>query len=230
MPLLEPAQVAPAFSLPDQSGSIHTLAQYRGKKVVLYFYPQDDSPKCTDQACAFRDVIPQAAKLNAVILGISPDTADSHAHFAKKFQLPFAILADVSNAKGIPPTSNAFGTWVEKNMYGKKFWGVARVTYLIDERGLIQRRWGKVKVEGHAQEVLDALRDAGGAGGKGGAGSSMIESKPSSKATVAKPNAKKTTSNITTSKKPTVKKSLAKKPLAKSGKKPAKKSGNKPTN
>lgn len=168
MPLLNPSTPAPPFRLQDQSGVTHTLDQYRGKKVVLYFYPEDDSPKCTQQACAFRDVIPHAGKLNAVILGVSPDSADSHAKFAAKFSLPFPLLADVPNAKGIPPVADAYGAWVEKNMYGKKFWGVARVTYLIDEQGTIARRWGRVIVDGHAQEVLDALQG----------GETVIEAKP----------------------------------------------------
>ena len=168
MPLLDPTQPAPSFRLPDQSGTIHTLAQYRGKKVVLYFYPEDDTPKCTDEACGFRDLIPNPAGLNAVILGVSPDTSESHAKFAAKFSLAFPLLADVPDAKGVPAIANAYGAWVEKNMYGKKFWGVARVTYLIDEEGKIARRWGRVIVDGHAQEVLDALRGGG----------SVIEAKP----------------------------------------------------
>jgi peroxiredoxin Q/BCP len=184
MPLLDPTQPAPSFRLPDQSGSVHTLEQYRGKKIVLYFYPEDDTPKCTDEACGFRDVIPTASSLNAVILGVSPDTSESHAKFAAKFSLPFPLLADVPGPKGVPAVANAYGAWVEKNMYGKKFWGVARVTYLIDEEGKIARRWGRVIVDGHAQEVLEALRSGG----------SVIEAKPkaSGGARRAKPGKKST--------------------------------------
>jgi peroxiredoxin Q/BCP len=174
MPLLEPGQPAPSFRLPDQRGTIHTLEQYRGRRIVLYFYPEDDTPKCTDQACGFRDAIANPGEFNAVILGVSPDGTESHAAFADKFSLPFALLADVPDARGVPGACNAFGTWVEKNMYGKKFWGVARVTYLIDERGVIARRWGRVIVDGHAAEVLAALRGE----------ENVVELKPGAKKTL----------------------------------------------
>ncbi len=209
MPLIDPGSPAPAFSLPDAQGATHTLASYRGRPVVLYFYPKDDTSACTAEACAFRDALPRFEKLGrAAVLGVSPDNAKSHAKFAAKFDLAFPLLADVPSASGIPAACNAFGVWAEKSMYGKKYMGVVRTTYLIDAQGRVARRWDKVKVEGHADEVLAALAELTGAA-------------PVTKAPTAKTPAKKPAAKKAPAKKPVVKKAPAKKSSA--GKPAAKK-------
>lgn len=157
MPLIEVGSRAAAFSLTDQNGKLHTLAAYKGRKVVLYFYPKDDTPGCTDQACQFRDGLSDLNGLNAVVLGVSPDDAASHLKFAKKHGLTFPLLADVPPKGGEPAVCEAYGVWQEKSMYGKKYMGVVRTTYLIDEKGVVKQRWDKVSVPGHAAEVLAAL-------------------------------------------------------------------------
>jgi len=143
---------APDFSLADQNGAVHTLKQYAGKWVVLYFYPKDDTPGCTKEACSFRDNLGAVTKKGAVILGVSGDSTASHKKFATKYDLPFPLLADTEKA-----VINAYGVWKEKNMYGKKTMGVERSTFLIDPAGKIAAEWRKVKVDGHAEEVLAAL-------------------------------------------------------------------------
>ena len=158
MALIEVGASAPAFELLDQDGTRHTLAQYRGRRVVLYFYPKDDTSGCTAQACQFRDATPAFGKLDAVVLGVSPDGVASHEKFAGKYGLTFPILADVPAGAGTPRVCSAYGVWQEKSMYGKKYMGVVRTTYLIDAQGKVERRWDKVSVEGHAEEVLAALR------------------------------------------------------------------------
>jgi peroxiredoxin Q/BCP len=140
---------APAFSLNDQKNKKHTLADYKGKFVVLYFYPKDDTPGCTKEACSFRDDVSQFKKRSAVVLGVSPDDEASHQKFIEKFSLPFDLLADTAQK-----TCNDYGVWQEKSMYGKKYMGVVRTTYLIGPDGKVAHRWDKVSVDGHQTEVL----------------------------------------------------------------------------
>ena len=143
---------APSFVLPDQNGRTHTLEAYRGQKVVLYFYPKDNTPGCTKQACAFGELYPQFTEKGAVVLGVSKDSVASHKKFAEKYGLPFTILSD-EELKAI----KAYDVWQEKNMYGKKTMGVVRTTYLIDENGVIVRAFSKVKAEENPQQMLDTL-------------------------------------------------------------------------
>jgi peroxiredoxin Q/BCP len=159
MPLINPGQRAPAFSLPDQNGRMHELSKHLGKPVVLYFYPKDDTPGCTIQACAFRDHLPHFRKSQAEVFGVSPDDSSSHAKFAEKFNLNFTLLADHPEGNDAPPVCDAYGVWQERMMYGRRMMGVVRTTYLIDPQGKVAQRWDKVKVEGHAEEVLAAVGD-----------------------------------------------------------------------
>ena len=143
---------APAFSAPDQSGKTVSLSNFAGKKVVLYFYPKDDTPGCTVEACSFRDEHTAFQKKGAVVLGVSPDTAKSHAKFAGKFSLPFTLLADEGHK-----IAEAYGVWVEKSMYGKKYMGVERSTFVIDAKGKLAAIYRKVKPAEHTAEVLAGL-------------------------------------------------------------------------
>ncbi len=152
--LLSPGKSAPAFELADQQGKSHRLKDYRGRWVVLYFYPKDDTPGCTKEACAFRDASEQFDQAKAVVLGVSPDDTGSHLKFAQKFKLPFTLLADVEKT-----VCQAYGVWQEKSMYGRKYMGVARTTYLIDPAGKVARVWEKVKVDGHEADVLAAIEE-----------------------------------------------------------------------
>ena len=144
---------APAFSLEDQSGKTVKLSDFKGKTVVLYFYPKDDTPGCTREACAFRDEHSALQKAGAVVLGVSPDSGPSHAKFAGKYKLPFPLLADTDHA-----VSEKYGAWGEKSLYGRKFVGITRSTFLIDGSGKVARVWPKVKVDGHVDEVLAAVK------------------------------------------------------------------------
>ncbi|MEM6259326.1 MAG: thioredoxin-dependent thiol peroxidase [Planctomycetota bacterium] len=153
--MIEPGKAAPAFHLADQDGNKHRLSQYKGKWVVLYFYPKDNTPGCTTQACGFRDAETQLQAQGAVVLGISPDDQKSKAKFAGKFDLNFPVLADV-DAK----TCEKYGVWQEKSMYGKTYMGVVRTTFLIDPNGKVAQRFDKVKVKGHTEAVLEALEAA----------------------------------------------------------------------
>jgi peroxiredoxin Q/BCP len=150
---LEEGAAAPAFSLTADDGSQVKLAALKGSPVVLYFYPKDDTPGCTREACAFRDRQKELAKLGAKVFGVSPDDVASHVKFRDKFQLNFPLLADPEHK-----LAEAYGAWREKNMYGKKSMGVQRSTFLIDARGKVAKVWKRVQVDGHDQEVLDALR------------------------------------------------------------------------
>jgi peroxiredoxin Q/BCP len=152
MPLIEPGRKAPAFSLPDQAGRTHALKDYAGRPLVLYFYPKDDTPGCTAEACAFNDRLPDLSKVGAAVVGVSVLDVASKAKFAAKYGVTFPLLADADNA-----VAEKYGAWQEKRMYGKVYMGVARITYLIDASGTVARRWDKVKVDGHAAEVLAAI-------------------------------------------------------------------------
>ena len=150
---LEVGAVAPDFSVPTDGGEELTLSSLRGKKVVLYFYPKDDTPGCTKEACGFRDALPDYSAVDAVILGVSKDSVAKHDKFKAKYELPFTLLSDAEGA-----ICEAYGTWVEKSMYGRKYMGIERATFLIDEAGLVQGIWRKVKVKGHVDQVLEAAR------------------------------------------------------------------------
>ncbi len=152
MPLIEPGKKAPAFSLKDQVGTTHRLADYAGRPVILYFYPKDDTPGCTKEACAFQDNLPRFGKGRAAVLGVSVLDEKSKAKFADKYSLTFPLLADPDHE-----IIEKYGAWQEKSMYGKKYMGVARITYLIGPDGKVVKRWDAVKVDGHAEEVLDAV-------------------------------------------------------------------------
>ncbi len=141
------------FSIKNQEGKLISLKDFRGKKVVLYFYPKDDTPGCTTEACGLRDVYDEILSLGAVVLGVSKDDEKSHVKFKDKYNLPFHLLADTDLE-----VIKAYGAWGEKKMYGKSFLGVQRITYLIDENGVIKKAWPKVSPDKHADEVLDALK------------------------------------------------------------------------
>ena len=153
MALIEPGKKAPSFSLPDQAGKVHSLADYAGQPVVIYFYPKDDTPGCTKESCAFQDNLPKFKKSKAAVLGMSMLDSKSKAKFAKKFDLTFPLLADEDHA-----VMEKYGVWQEKSMYGRKYMGVARTTYLIGPDGKVVKRWDAVKVDGHAEEVLEAVQ------------------------------------------------------------------------
>lgn len=155
---LEVGQKAPAFALKDQHGVTHKLSQYKGSPLVVYFYPKDDTTACTKEACAFRDALSDFGALGVAVVGISPDDVESHARFASKQKLSFPILSDTPDENGTPPVCAAYGTWQEKSMYGRKYMGVVRTTFLIDGTGKIIHKWDKVSVAGHVEEVLGVLR------------------------------------------------------------------------
>jgi peroxiredoxin Q/BCP len=146
---------APDFTLADESGKPITLSKLKGSPIVLYFYPKDDTPGCTKEACAFRDAFGDFKRAGATILGVSPDGTASHAKFAKKFNLPFSLLADTDSK-----VCEAYGVWKEKNMYGRKYMGVERTTFVIDGKGNVLKVFPKVKVDGHSTAVLQAVKGA----------------------------------------------------------------------
>ena len=153
---------APAFSLQDQDGKPHALKDHAGKALVLYFYPKDDTSGCTAQACQFRDAKPALGKLGVAVLGVSPQDVKSKAKFAAKQDLNFPILADTkTDADGNPAVCAKYGVWAEKSMYGQTYMGVQRTTFLIGPDGTIAKRWDKVKVPGHAEDVLAAIQELG---------------------------------------------------------------------
>ena len=153
MPLIEPGKKAPAFSLKDQNGKVHKLSDYDGHPVVLYFYPKDDTSGCTKEACDFRDNLPRFKAGKAAVLGVSILDEASKAKFAGKHGLNFPLLADTEHA-----LAEKYGVWQKRSLYGRQFMGIARTTYLIDAEGKVARRWDKVKVDGHAGEVLAAVK------------------------------------------------------------------------
>lgn len=152
--MLEAGTKAPAFELPDQNGVIHTLEEFKGKKVVLYFYPKDNTAGCTKQACAFGELFPHFVEKGTVVIGVSKDSVASHKKFEQKFQLPFILLSDTELT-----AIQAYDVWKEKNMYGKKTMGVVRTTYLIDEDGVIIKAFGKVKAADNPQQMLSLLQE-----------------------------------------------------------------------
>ena len=152
MPSVEPGGKAPAFSLKDQDDKPHRLKDYAGRPVVLYFYPKDDTPGCTREACDFRDALPDFKKSKAAVLGVSILDTASKAKFARKHKVSFPLLADPDHA-----VAEKYGTWKKKSMYGKAYMGVARMTYLIGPDGKVAQRWDDVKVDGHAEAVLAAV-------------------------------------------------------------------------
>jgi peroxiredoxin Q/BCP len=152
MPLIDVGRKAPAFSLKDQSGNVHRLSDYAGRPLVLYFYPKDDTPGCTAEACAFRDALPRLKTSKAAVLGVSILDEASKARFAVKHDLSFPLLADENHE-----VADKYGAWQKRSMYGRSFMGVARTTYLIGADGRVVRRWDKVKVGGHVEEVLAAV-------------------------------------------------------------------------
>lgn len=150
--MLEAGTKAPAFALLDQDGNVHTLEEYRGKKVILYFYPRDNTPGCTKQACGFGELYPQFLEKGAVVLGISKDSVASHKKFEEKYRLPFTLLSDTELT-----AIKAYDVWQEKKNYGKVSMGVVRTTYLIDEQGMIVRAFGKVKAAENPAQMLAEL-------------------------------------------------------------------------
>jgi peroxiredoxin Q/BCP len=150
--MLKAGDAAPDFSLPDDEGKTRTLREFRGKRVVLFFYPKADTPGCTTEACEFRDALPRFGKLDAVIIGASPDSVEKQAKFKEKFSFPYSLLADRDHS-----LAEAFGVWKEKSMYGRTYMGVERTTFLIDEKGTISHVFEKVKPAGHAAEVAAVL-------------------------------------------------------------------------
>ena len=149
---LEIGQAAPDFTLVTDGGGTVALSALAGKTVVLYFYPKDDTPGCTREACAFRDAMPDLSAANAVVIGVSKDSPASHDRFKAKYQLPFILAADTDTA-----LAQAYGVWIEKKNYGKTYMGMDRATFVIDGSGVVRAVWRKVKVDGHAEKVLAAL-------------------------------------------------------------------------
>lgn len=152
---IEEGAKAPAFSLKDQSGKTVKLGDFKGQYVVLYFYPKDNTPGCTTEACDFRDQHTVLKKSGAVVLGVSPDDEKSHQKFAAKLELPFPLLVDEGHQ-----VAEKYGAWGEKSLYGKKFMGIIRSTFLIGPDGKVVKAWPKVKVNGHVDDVKAALKQA----------------------------------------------------------------------
>jgi peroxiredoxin Q/BCP len=150
---LKPGDKAPDFIMPSDGKGEISLSKLKGKKVILYFYPKDDTSGCTAEACGFRDNLPTFGKTDAVVIGVSRDSVASHDKFKKKHDLPFPLASDEDGK-----VCEAYGTWVEKSMYGRKYMGIERATFLIDDKGVIRNVWRKVKVPGHVEEVLAAAK------------------------------------------------------------------------
>ena len=150
--MLQVGDVAPDFTAADDTGAEFTFDSLRGSKVVLYFYPKDNTPGCTQEACDFRDLSPTLALKNSVVIGVSTDGMRSHQNFKSKYSLPFTLIADPDRE-----IVNKYGVWVEKKNYGRSYMGVARTTFVIDEAGVVERVFENVKVKGHAGAVLESL-------------------------------------------------------------------------
>ncbi|MEI6847730.1 MAG: thioredoxin-dependent thiol peroxidase [Chlorobiaceae bacterium] len=151
--LLDAGVTAPAIAAKDQAGKLVTLEEYRGRKVILYFYPKDDTPGCTKEACAFRDNFPNFKSLGVEVLGVSIDNEGKHKKFAEKYQLPFRLVADSDKS-----IVEAYGVWGQKKFMGREYMGTSRVTYLINENGVIEKVWPKVNPDQHAEELLNYLQ------------------------------------------------------------------------
>ena len=152
-PLLTIGQPAPNFSLLTDTGAELALSSLRGKTVILYFYPKDDTPGCTTEACGFRDAAPDFKKLKAQVIGVSKDSVARHDKFKAKYELNFPLVSDEDGK-----ICEKYGTWIEKSLYGRKYMGIERATFLIDKEGVVRRIWNGVKVKGHVDEVRDALK------------------------------------------------------------------------
>lgn len=148
---LEVGDKAPDFTLPTDGNGTVTLSQFKGSKVIVYFYPRDDTPGCTTEACGFRDAFPELSKADATVIGISRDSIASHDRFKKKYELPFILGSDKDGS-----VCELFGVWVEKSMYGRNYMGIERATFLIDGQGVVRGIWRKVKIPGHSAAVLAA--------------------------------------------------------------------------
>lgn len=166
MTLIEPGRKAPAIRLKDQSGRTRSLKDLAGRMLVLYFYPKDDTPTCTTEACDFRDHLPDFRKVKATVVGISPDDPASHRRFIDRHDLNVILLADEPGPDGVPPVCRAYGVWADKMMFGRRVKGVVRTTYLIDGSGVVLRRWDRVRVKGHVRDVLETIRLHGDGDGK----------------------------------------------------------------
>tara|TARA_Y100000766_G_scaffold30358_1_gene21129 strand:+ start:485 stop:949 length:465 start_codon:yes stop_codon:yes gene_type:complete len=145
---------APDFTIATDGGGTFCLSEMMGNNVIIYFYPKDDTPGCTKEACEFRDSLPDFSKSDSKIIGISKDTVAKHDKFKSKYELPFTLGADLEGA-----VCEAYGTWVEKSMYGRQYMGIERATFLVDKEGVVQGIWRKVKVKGHVEEVLAAVQN-----------------------------------------------------------------------
>jgi len=154
MSLIDPRKKAPSFSLKDQTGKAHSLADYGGRPVIIYFYPKDDTPGCTKESCSFQEHLPQFKTKKAAVLGMSILDEASKAKFAKKHGLTFPLLADADHE-----VAEKYGVWQEKSRYGRTYMGIVRTTYLIGPDGKIEQRWDNVKVDGHVEDVLEAVRN-----------------------------------------------------------------------
>lgn len=152
MAKLEPGDKAPSFRLPDQDGNKVSLGDFKGEKVVVYFYPKDDTPGCTKEACQFNDNLRAFSRSGATVLGISPDGAESHRRFREKYGLALTLLSDPDHK-----VMESYGAWGEKSLYGKKSMGVIRSTFVVDKKGKVAKTWYSVKADGHAEKVLAAL-------------------------------------------------------------------------
>ena len=152
MPLIEPGRKAPAFALKDQHGQTHRLSDYKGRHVILYFYPKDDTPGCTKESCDFQSALPMLAKRDAVVLGVSILDEASKSRFAGKHGLTFPLLADADHE-----VAEKYGVWQKKSRYGRSYMGIVRTTFLIGPDGTVQQRWDNVKVDGHSDEVAAAI-------------------------------------------------------------------------
>ncbi len=152
-PSISEGTMAPSFALRDHHGKMLRLRDFRGRKVILYFYVRDDTPGCTNEACSFRDELGKLKSKGVVVLGVSPDLAESHKRFAEKYNLPFPLLADEK-----AEVAKKFGVWGKKNMYGRTYYGIIRSTFLIDEAGRVKKKYWRVKVDGHLSRILQDLQ------------------------------------------------------------------------
>jgi len=152
--MLAPGDDLPHFELPNKDGQLITSSELIGKPLVVYFYPKDETPGCTKEACGFRDAVPDFSKVDAIVVGLSKDSVAKHDKFKAKYDLPFTLLSDAEGE-----VCAAYGAWVEKSMYGRTYMGIDRSTFLIDEEGQLRAEWRKVKVPGHVEAVLQAAQD-----------------------------------------------------------------------